>query len=88
MRNHRTCLVGLLLIAVALSGCAAEVLAGFSAVIGGIGVGQRVIDHGIQREKNERLKALEEQLKVQNERVFKLCEQVKRQGKPTEGECR
>ena len=83
-----TRLVGIFIIGLTLSGCAAEVLAGFSAVIGGIGVGQRVIDHGIQREKNERLKALEEQLKIQNERVFKLCEQVKRQGKSAEGECR
>ena len=80
-------LLGVLLIAVVLSGCAAELFAGLSAVIGGIGVGQRVIDHGIQREKNERLKALEEQLKIQNERVFRLCEQVKRQGEPTERGC-
>ena len=81
-------LVSVFVIGLALSGCAAELFAGFSALIGTIGVGQRVIDHGIQREKNERLKALEEQLKMQNERLFKLCEQVKRQGKSAEGECR
>ena len=80
--------LGILLLPVAVSGCVAEFFAGASAVIGGIGVSQRVIDHGIQREKNERLKALEEQLKMQNERLFKLCEQVKRQGKSAEGECR
>ena len=81
-------MLGVLLIAVVLSGCVAELLAGTSTLIGAIGIRQRVIDHGIQWEKNERLKALEEQLKIQNERVFKLCEQVKRQGKSAEGECR
>ena len=80
-------LISVFIIGFTISGCAAEVFAGLSAIIGGIGVSQRVIDHHIQREKNERLKALEEQLKFQNERLFKLCEQVKRQGKPMEGEC-
>lgn len=80
-------LAAILVLGIALSGCVAEMFAGVSALIGTVGVGQRVIDHQIQKEKNERLKALEEQLRIQNERLFKLCQEVKRQGKPTEGEC-
>ena len=79
-----------LLVVLALPGCAAApvvVPAIVDTGLAGFAIYQRVIDHGIQKEKNERLKALEEQLKFQNERLFKLCEQVKRHGKPMEGDC-
>lgn len=76
-----------LVLSLALSGCAELIASGLGIAVGVVGVGQRVVDHRIQQEKNERLKALEAQLKIQNERLFRLCEQVKRQRTPADLEC-